>query len=124
MPTEPVIADGADSLQPGAMRWIIVKEKRVLLIRTKDGSFFALRGICPHRGADLAHGRLTGITQAAGVGEYKYAREGQILRCPWHRIEFDVATGQSIVDPLRLRVRTYPVTVEGREVYIHGVNDR
>ena len=26
-------------------------------------------------------------------------REGQILRCPWHEWEYDIATGESLFDP-------------------------
>jgi hypothetical protein len=33
-------------------------------------------------------------------------------RCPWHGWEFDIHTGQSWCDPSKLRVKTYPVSVE------------
>jgi 3-phenylpropionate/trans-cinnamate dioxygenase ferredoxin subunit len=34
------------------------------------------------------------------------------VRCPWHGWEFDITTGLSVFNPLRLRVKTYKVTVE------------
>jgi nitrite reductase (NADH) small subunit len=40
-----------------------------------------------------------------------YGRAGRILRCAWHGWEFDIETGQTLVDP-RVRAQTYPVTVE------------
>ena len=45
-------------------------------------------------------------------GEINWERDGQILRCPWQGWEFDIATGRSVFNPHRLRVRTYDVTVE------------
>jgi 3-phenylpropionate/trans-cinnamate dioxygenase ferredoxin subunit len=41
-----------------------------------------------------------------------WAREGEILRCPWHGWEFDILTGRSIFNPHRTRVKAYDVTVE------------
>jgi nitrite reductase (NADH) small subunit len=45
-------------------------------------------------------------------GEYARAREGEILRCPWHGWEFDLTTGRSVFNPHKTRVRSYEVTVE------------
>jgi nitrite reductase/ring-hydroxylating ferredoxin subunit len=45
-------------------------------------------------------------------GEYAWAREGEILRCPWHGWEFDITTGRSVFNPHTTRVRSYEVTVE------------
>ena len=35
-----------------------------------------------------------------------------MLRCPWHKWEFDIRTGQSWCDPDDTKVRSYAVTVE------------
>jgi 3-phenylpropionate/trans-cinnamate dioxygenase ferredoxin subunit len=39
------------------------------------------------------------------------------VRCPWHKWEFDIATGRSLVDA-RLRVRRYAVRIDGGEVVV------
>jgi 3-phenylpropionate/trans-cinnamate dioxygenase ferredoxin subunit len=52
------------------------------------------------------------MTIAPTPGEYRYVREGEILRCPWHGWEFDVTNGRSIYNPHKVRVRAYEVTVE------------
>jgi 3-phenylpropionate/trans-cinnamate dioxygenase ferredoxin subunit len=44
-----------------------------------------------------------------------WARDGEILRCPWHGWEFDIKTGRSIFNPHRMRVKAYDVTVEHPE---------
>ena len=32
-------------------------------------------------------------------GFVDYERDGEIIRCPWHAWQFDIATGQCLVDP-------------------------
>lgn len=76
------------------------------------GVYYALRNRCPHQGAPLCQGSLKGTALPSLPGEYVWAREGEILRCPWHGWEFDVTNGRSICNPHRLRVRAYEVTVE------------
>ncbi|MEM7336703.1 MAG: Rieske (2Fe-2S) protein [Chloroflexota bacterium] len=77
-----------------------------------NGEFFALLNRCPHAGAELCTGTVTGLRQSDAPGEYIWDREGEIVRCPWHGWEFDIKTGQSWFDPTRVRVRPYLVTVE------------
>jgi 3-phenylpropionate/trans-cinnamate dioxygenase ferredoxin subunit len=43
--------------------------------------------------------------------------EGEVIRCPWHLWEFDIRTGQCLVDP-RVRVKTYPVQIEGDTIIV------
>ena len=76
------------------------------------GTYYALRNRCPHQGGPLCLGSLKGTTLPSLPGEYLWAREGEILRCPWHGWEFDVTTGRSLCNPHKVRVRTYEVTVE------------
>lgn len=76
------------------------------------GAFYALRNRCPHQGAELCKGRITGTTLPSDPGEYLWGRDGEILRCPWHGWEFDIKTGRSVFDPFTCRVRAYEVTVE------------
>ena len=48
----------------------------------------------------------------AAPGEYRYALEGRVLRCPWHFWEFDIPTGEVIFIPNPKRVKTYQVGLE------------
>ena len=50
--------------------------------------------------------------ESDGPGDYRLARHGELVKCPWHGWEFDIRTGQSWSDPERTRTRTYPVSVE------------
>jgi 3-phenylpropionate/trans-cinnamate dioxygenase ferredoxin subunit len=77
-----------------------------------NGAYYALRNRCPHQGAPLCLGSIKGTTLPSQPGEYIWAREGEILRCPWHGWEFDITTGRSVCNPHRTLVRSYDVTVE------------
>ena len=46
-----------------------------------------------------------------------YEREGEIIRCPWHAWQFDIATGECLVDP-KMRVKTYPIIVDGDDIIV------
>jgi len=98
-------------LPPGA-RKIIDADGRSIGVFNVHGEFFALRNVCPHQFAPLCQGKLTGYCEPSPVGEFHWAREGEIIRCPWHAWEFDIKTGRSIFDPQKVRTKSYPVTLE------------
>ena len=98
-------------VSPG-QRKIVEAEGRSIGIFNVHGAFYALRNACPHQGGPLCLGSIKGMTMPSAPGEYRWARDGEILRCPWHGWEFDLLTGKAICEPERTRVRTYEVTVE------------
>ncbi len=104
----------AKEIPPGA-RKIVEAEGRSIGIFNVHGAYYALRNSCPHQAAPLCLGSIKGMAMPTKPGEYVWAREGEILRCPWHGWEFDIKTGRSIFNPHRTRVRTYEVTVESDE---------
>jgi nitrite reductase/ring-hydroxylating ferredoxin subunit len=105
------VVASVDEIPPGS-RKIVEVAGRSIGVFNLDGAYFALRNRCPHQGGPLCLGRLSGMLTSPRPGEYEYQRDGEILRCPWHGWEFDLRTGQSWIDPVRLRVRTYPVSVQ------------
>jgi len=107
----------SDELPPGE-RLIVDVDGESVGVFNVDGSFYALRNRCPHRGGALCLGPLTGETRATDDFEYVYEREGRILRCAWHGWEFEVETGRSLVNP-SVRAKTFPVTVEDGDVVVH-----
>ena len=100
----------------GTRKLIDIKGRQIAVFNIK-GEFFALANRCPHQGGSLCDGRLTGLVESTEPGQYRYSRQGEIIRCPWHGWEFDVRTGQSYCEPERIQVRSYPVEVaEGQRV--------
>ena len=72
------------------------------------GRLFAYRNVCPHAGAPVCAGKICSTTLPSHVYEYELAREGEILRCPWHGWEFDLFTGEHLVDETT-KLRAYQV---------------
>ena len=105
-----VVARVAD-IPPGE-RLVVEIAGRSIGVFNVDGRFYAVKNSCPHQGGQLCLGRTVGLATAARPGEIAYTREGEILRCPWHGWEFDLATGRSVCDPNRTRVKSYPVEIE------------
>jgi nitrite reductase/ring-hydroxylating ferredoxin subunit len=98
-------------LPVGTSRIVDLEGKSVGVFNVK-GSFYALKNSCPHQGAPLCVGPITGMTLPSEPGEYIYGRNGEIIRCPWHGWEFDLTTGKSIFDPESCKVKAYKVTIE------------
>ncbi|MBS75619.1 aromatic ring-hydroxylating dioxygenase subunit alpha [Variovorax sp.] len=79
----------------------------LLLYRTAQGEVVALEDRCCHRHAPLSKGR----------------REGDCVRCGYHGLKFDArglcveVPGMATVPP-RARVRSYPVAVRNRWVFV------
>lgn len=100
-----------DELPPGS-RKIVDAGGRSIGVFNANGRYYALRNVCPHQMAPLCLGKVTGTTLPSKVGEYRYGRDGEILRCPWHGWEFDITNGRSVFNPHKVRVKSYEVTVE------------
>jgi len=111
-----VIANAAE-LPPGGRKIVRIAGREIGVFNL-DGRFYALRNVCPHRGAPLCLGRLRPLVVSAGVGYVAHEREGEILKCPWHMWEFDLKTGCAMHDEA-IRVRTYRVAQEGEEVVLY-----
>ena len=109
--TERFVVCAADELPPGTRRIVTVGARSIGVFNV-GGRYYALRNVCPHQGAPLCRGPLTGTTLPGPPGSYRYAREGEILRCPWHGWEFDVTNGRSVFNPHAVRVRRYAIAVE------------
>ena len=74
---------------------------RMFCIACVGGKFSALDNHCLHWGGPLGQGVI---------------RKGKVV-CPWHAWEFDARTGQLGKDPT-MRVATYPLKIEGDDVFI------
>ncbi|HTD76568.1 MAG TPA: Rieske (2Fe-2S) protein, partial [Chloroflexota bacterium] len=105
------VVASVDEIPPGQRKLVEVAGREIGVFNIA-GDYVAVLNRCPHQGGPLCRGNTHGFLRPAGVGEFRYSRAGEILRCPWHGWEFDLRTGQSWCDPRRLRVRSYEVSVE------------
>jgi NAD(P)H-dependent nitrite reductase small subunit len=85
-------------LPPGSSRKIYLGSEQVALFNVA-GTVYAINNRCPHARGPLADGTVhcDGLHPA--------------VTCPWHKADFDLATGEAIDGPVRTPVRTYAVQV-------------
>lgn len=91
----------ADELPPGKMRCIELGERRILLVNVA-GRFYAAADTCTHEDASLSTGFL----------------DGEWVKCPLHGSRFNVRTGEVVDEPAEVGLRTYPVRVDGNDVWL------
>jgi nitrite reductase/ring-hydroxylating ferredoxin subunit len=103
-----------EELPPGTQRHVEVDGRGVAVFNV-DGTFHALRDVCPHQGARLSDGTVHGFVAPSQPGCYLYEPDRKLVRCPWHGWEYELATGKSWFNPEHNRVRGYPVSVEHGE---------
>jgi nitrite reductase/ring-hydroxylating ferredoxin subunit len=106
----------ADAPPEGERRLLELGGRTIGLFQL-DGEYFALADRCPHRGAPLcSSGEVVNAVEGLGDAA-RVTREGALVRCPWHKWDFEISTGRCAVDA-RLRVRRYAVRVEGGELVV------
>ena len=77
-------------------------EGKMIVIGLVDGKPYAMDGRCSHMGQDLSKG----------------AKEGHVVRCKMHGAEFDLKTGEVLRNMQARKLNSFPVTVEGGDVFI------
>ena len=115
-----VLAGHVRSIPPGTVKIIYPDSVPAGIgVFNVDGEFCALKNVCPHMGAPLCRGEITGagegVIRADGVREVAWSREGEVITCPWHHWEFEIRTGRTIF-PSRNRVRCYQVDLLSEDV--------
>jgi Ferredoxin subunits of nitrite reductase and ring-hydroxylating dioxygenases len=105
-----------DAPAAGEVRILEVGRHRIGVFRIED-EYYALADRCPHRGAPLCSaGEVATPIEATGE-TLTIGAPLSVVRCPWHKWDFEIATGQCTVDP-RLRVRRYTVHAEGDDLVV------
>ena len=101
------------SLKPGAMRREMLLGEPVLLGRMHDGTAFAMRDICPHRGVPLSAGKiLSENTVQCPYHGWRFRRDGVCSAIP------SLVEGQDL-DPEKIKVRSYPVKEQDGLIWVY-----
>ena len=90
----------ADEIPPGTGRQVLLGDQVIALFNV-DGMFYAMDGVCLHRGGPVGEGDI----------------EGTIVTCPWHGFQYDVTTGRNVFDP-EVGLETFDVRLSDGEVLI------
>jgi nitrite reductase (NADH) small subunit len=118
--TQPAIehlVGALDDFAPGRIHLVTVEGRDVGIVRTPTG-VYAIGNRCPHQGAPLCRGVLTGTMVSSGPDEYIYDLDGLVVQCPWHAYEFRIDTGRSVGGALRGRVPIYTVCLRDGQVFV------
>jgi nitrite reductase/ring-hydroxylating ferredoxin subunit len=91
-----------EDIPEGECLAVEVGDEQIALFNLGGGEICATHNICTHEYACLSEGWL----------------EDGIVECPLHEGRFDVRTGKGQGAPITLDLPTYPVSVEGDDVYI------
>lgn len=112
-----------DEIPPGTHR-VVAVGRREFGVFNIGGRFYALPNLCPHQAGPLCRAEgTTGTLEIElnedGTRSFSWAHEGEIIRCPWHGLEFHVPTGRCLALP-RLSVRAYEVVAEGARLVLRA----
>lgn len=72
------------------------------IFHAPDGNYYATEGYCTHEKAHLGEGI---------VDEFE-------IECPLHFGSFDYRTGDPTVAPACVKLKTYPVKIDGNDILI------
>jgi len=114
----------AESLRAGGMQHKVLLGEPIVIGREADGTPFALRDICPHRGVPLSSGKLMSPSDSGC--------NASALECPYHGWKFktdgscaeipSLVPGQDMeID--RIRVRAYPIRETQGNIWIYMASD-
>ncbi|HTY22056.1 MAG TPA: FAD-dependent oxidoreductase [Desulfomonilaceae bacterium] len=91
-----------NDLKEGEMKSFKVGEEKKILLTKINGRFYALGALCPHYGASLDEGILSGSR----------------IVCPWHHAAYDATTGNVEEPPSLDALARYEVRVEGEDLVV------
>jgi nitrite reductase (NADH) small subunit len=106
------------SLELNRFQVLELDGRSIGVVQTRRG-LYAIRNSCPHQAAPICLGRVTGTNlPTSRPGEYRYGLRDELVRCPWHGIEFRLDDGRSPFGVISKRLVTYPVIIQGDDVYV------
>ena len=91
-----------DEVPGDSLKRVEAGETPVCLAHAEDGGFYALNDICTHEEFSLSDGELWGMD----------------VECPQHGSRFNLVTGKVTGLPAVIPATTYPVIVEGSDVFV------
>jgi nitrite reductase (NADH) small subunit len=90
-----------DEIAQGKGKELDVKGFKIALFNV-GGKYYAIEALCRHQNGSLAPGRV----------------DGEIIECPLHSWHYNITTGKLIDYVDGVRLLTYPVTIDGNQIYI------
>ncbi len=102
-PTGRIRVCSTDDIKPGEILGVEIAGLPKLAVYRVGNEFYCTQDLCTHGAASLS--------DEGDLSDY-------VIECSWHDGKFDIRTGEPCALPCTEALRTFPVTVEGDEVYI------
>ena len=80
----------------------VEKEGLTFAVFNVDGEYYVLDDACTHGPGSLSEGYI----------------EGDVVECNFHNGQFNIRTGEVVLPPCMIPMKTYPATVEDGKVFI------
>jgi nitrite reductase/ring-hydroxylating ferredoxin subunit len=85
-----------------SLKRVVADSQEICLAHAEDGNFYAIGDVCTHEEFLLSGGELFGLD----------------VECPQHGSRFNLVTGKVTGLPAVIPAKTYPVTVDGADVFV------
>jgi nitrite reductase/ring-hydroxylating ferredoxin subunit len=95
-----LLCDAADIEAGAALK--VETGDLTLAIFNIDGSFYVIDDQCTHGPGSLSEGYI----------------DGDVVECNFHQGQFDIRTGEAVLPPCTVAVKTYKSIVENGKVFI------
>jgi nitrite reductase/ring-hydroxylating ferredoxin subunit len=121
MPKEEIFVSEASALIEGERKVFAVGKREVGVYRV-NGQLYAYENHCAHQGGPACEGMMMPKVEEV-LGEDKTFRMQRFnydewhIVCPWHAWEYDLKTGEFVVDRAR-RLKKYEVVEKGGKIFI------
>jgi len=102
MPAKIELCNAGDIAAGTALKVELEKQGLTLAIFNVDGEFYVLDDMCTHGPGSLSEGFI----------------DGDVVECNFHNGQFNIRTGEVVLPPCMVPVKTYPATVENGKVVI------
>jgi nitrite reductase/ring-hydroxylating ferredoxin subunit len=94
------LCQAADVADGAALK--VETEGLILAVFNVEGEYYVLDDACTHGPGSLSEGYI----------------EGDVVECNFHNGQFNIRTGEVVLPPCMIPMKTYPTTVEDGKVYI------
>jgi nitrite reductase/ring-hydroxylating ferredoxin subunit len=102
MPSKIELCNAGDVAAGTALKVELEKEGLTLAVFNVDGEFYVLDDMCTHGPGSLSEGYI----------------EGDMVECNFHNGQFNIRTGEVVLPPCIIPMKTYLATVEDGKVVI------
>jgi nitrite reductase/ring-hydroxylating ferredoxin subunit len=94
------LCQAADVAEGTALK--VETEGLILAVFNVDGEYYVLDDACTHGPGSLSEGYI----------------EGDVVECNFHNGQFNIRTGEVVLPPCMIPMKTYPTTVEDGKVCV------